>query len=196
MKQYRFYVLSGFLFLSALLMLTDVASGQNAPASAAISQLFNAEGSPVNKLWFLVNKVSFTFRSERDAEKRLDVNEEEESVIFYDEAGVRKPIKIVLRLSLENGPPVQATMSKEHEIRRIRVWCDLIEGDQKVGEFEAEAEDLIVTKATVVVAAMNPFVFRGVTFTPSLRYLPLQDMAGPAYFVRMEGVWLDLAYAK
>lgn len=179
----------------ALLCVTMGAAAQDAERPM-IRQFFAADGSPLYKLWFLLNRVDFRYRGEADAMKRLDVNQEEETVVYYDEGGERKALKVMARLALENGPPVSATITKEHEIRRLTVWLDLYEGDEELESVKRRAEDFVVVRKKDAVAVMEPFTFRGVTFTPAVRYFPLQDLAGEAYFVKMEGIWFTLEYPQ
>ena len=182
------------LFCLLVAFCTWSAPGQE-KESRTITQFFNAEGSPVSRIWFIVNKIGFSYRGESDAQKRMDVNEEEESALWYDEDGVRKSLKIMVRLALENGPPVDARMTKEHEIRRLTIWCDFAEGDEDEVSFDRQAEDFAVVKGKESIQRLEGFAYRGVTFTPGVRYFPLQDLAGSGYIVKMDGIWFDLTYA-
>jgi hypothetical protein len=183
------------LFCFLMAVCTWYAPGQEKEART-ITQFFNAEGSPVSRIWFIVNKLGFSYRGESDAQKRLDVNEEEESVLLYDEGGVRKTIRIMVRLSFENGPPVESRITKEHEIRRLTILCDFAEGEGEEVSFERSAEDFAVVKGKDAVRSLEGFTYRGVTFTPGVRYFPLQDLAGSGYIVKMDGIWFDLTYAR
>ena len=179
----------------ALLLLTTGAPAQE-DQGPPIKQVLNADGTPVHTLWFFVNRIGFRYRDEEDLTRRLDENQEEEILLMYDENGVRKRLQVVVRVALENGPPVSPTLTKEHEIRNLTVWMDIEQDDEEVGSFKRRADEFAVTKKQSVTAAMEPFMFRGITFTPSVRYLPLQDLAGPAYYIRMEGLSFTLTYAQ
>ncbi|MCC6397310.1 MAG: hypothetical protein IT282_09840 [Bacteroidetes bacterium] len=182
-----------------LLVLAGTLSVQNAPAQDApapvIKQFFSAEGVPVHKLWFFVNRIGFRYYGETEQQARLDENQEEEIVLAYDEGGARKQIDVMVRIALENGPPVSPTMTKEHEIRGLTVWMELTQDDEEVGSFKCRGESFTVTKGSDVTMTMEPFTFRGVTFTPSVRYMPLHDLAASSYYVRMDGLSFALTYA-
>lgn len=160
----------------------------------AIRSLLNADGAPLHELWFFVNRVGYRFQTESDLDKRSDENQEEEILLQYDEGGVRKQLQVVVRIALTNGPPMSPTMSKEHEIRGLTVWMEISQDDEEVASFKRTAESFVVTKKQGVTATMEPFTFRKVLFTPSVRYVALRDLAGPAYYVRMEGLSFTLTY--
>jgi hypothetical protein len=163
-------------------------------AGPAIKPLLNPDGAALHSLWFFVNRVGFRFQSESDLNRRLDENQEEEILLQYDEDGVRKQLQVTVRIALENGPPVSPTMTKEHEIRGLTVWMEIAQDDEEVASFKRRAEDFVVTKKQSVTATMEPFTFRNVLFSPSVQYDALRDLAGPAYYVRMEGLSFTLTY--
>ncbi|MBP1690993.1 MAG: hypothetical protein H6Q32_345 [Bacteroidetes bacterium] len=182
-----------WLLVLAGLISVRVAPAQDAP-EPAIRQFFNVEGAPVHKLWFFVNRIGFRYYGETEQQARLDENQEEEIVLAYDQGGVRKQLNVMVRIALENGPPMSPTMTKEHEIRGLTVWMELTEDDEEVGSFKCRGENFTVTKSKDVTMVMEPFTFRGVTFAPSVRYLPLHDLAVTSYYVRMDGLSFALTY--
>ncbi len=181
---------------ASVLCLTAGGSAQDETVRPDIKQFVNAEGAPLYKLWFFVNRIGFRYRGEEDLMRRLDENQEEEVLVMYDEGGERKQLQMVARIALENGPPVSPTMTKEHEIRNLTVWLDILEDDDEVASFKLRAENFTVKKNADVTAPMEPFTFRGVTFTPSVRYLPLQDLATTEYYIRMDGLSFALVYPQ
>ncbi len=194
MRHQKEAVMKTIKWILPLLFLAATGVPAQEEEQPAIRQFYAADGSPLYKLWFLLNRVDFRYRGEGDAMKRLDVNQEEETTVYYDEEGQRKPLKIMVRLSLENGPPVSTSISKEHEIRRLRIWMDVYEGDEEVESVDRKADDFVVARKKDSFVTMEPFTFRGVTLTPNVHYYPLQDLAGDAYFVKMEGIWFMLEY--
>lgn len=178
-----------------LLLVAAPAPAQDTPQQP-IKRFMNADGTALFDLWFFTNRIDYRFRGESDLQKRLDENQEEETVLFYDEGGVRKQLKVGARIALENGPPVSPTMTKEHEIRGVTIWLEFFENDEEVGSFKVRGEDFVVVKKTPVTSTLEPIVFRGVTMTPSVLYHPLQDLAGPSYIVKMEGLRFVLKYVE
>lgn len=183
-----------WLVVVAGLLLVHSAPAQDVP-EPVIRQFFSADGAPVHKVWFFVNRIGFRYYGETEQQMRLDENQEEEIVLAYNEGGARKQLSVMVRIALENGPPVSPTMTKEHEIRGLTVWMELTQDDEEVGSFKCRGESFTVTKSKDVTMAMEPFTFRGVTFTPSVRYLPLHDLAASSYYVRMDGLSFALTYA-
>jgi hypothetical protein len=182
--------------IAVLLIMVAVPARAQDPVQEPIKRFMNAEGTALFDLWFFTNRIQYRFRGESDLTKRLDENQEEETVLFYDEGGVRKRLKVGARIALENGPPVSPASTKEHEIRGVTVWLEFSENDEEVGSFKVRGEDFVVVKKSPVTSTLEPIVFRGVTMTPSVLYHPLQDLAGPAYIVKMEGLRFVLKYAE
>jgi hypothetical protein len=180
----------------ALLFLATVQAPAQDAVQQPIKRFMNAGGTELFDLWFFTNRIDYRFRGESDLERRMDENQEEETVLLYDEGGVRKQLKVVARIALENGPPVSPTMTKVHEIRGVTVWLEFLENDEEVGSFKVRGEDFAVVKKTPVTSTLEPIVFRGITLTPSIMYHPLQDLAGPSYVVKMEGLRFALKYAE
>lgn len=180
---------------AALLFLTAGVKAQD-DVTPNIKQLLNEEGAPLYKVWLFVNRIGFRYRGEQNLRRRLDENQEEEVVLLYDEGGVRKQLQMSARIVLENAPPVSATLRKEHEIRNLTVWVEISEDGDEIASFKMRAEDFTVTTKADVTATMEPFMFRGVTFTPSVHYLPLQDFVTTEYYVGMEGLSFTLTYPE
>ncbi|HSQ75308.1 MAG TPA: hypothetical protein VLT13_07110 [Bacteroidota bacterium] len=185
-----------WLIPASILFLTTGVKAQEDVVRTDIKQFVSAEGAPLYKLWFFVNRIGFRYRGEEDLMRRLDENQEEETMVMYDEGGVRKQLQVIARIALENGPPVSPTLTKEHEIRNLTVWLEMLEDDDEVASFKLRAENFTVKKNADVTASMEPFKFRGVTFTPSVRYLPLQDLATTEYYIRMDGLSFALVYPQ
>ncbi len=182
-----------WLCLLLCLFMVNGTSAQD-KSEPVIKQFYNADGAPVYKLWFFVNRIGFRYQGDSEVSRRLDENQEEQVILMYDNGGVRTPLHFLVRIALENGPPASAAMTKEHEIRGLTVWMEIVEDDDEVASFKRRAEDITVIKNADVSATMEPFTFRGVTFTPGVRYHPLHDLAGTAYSVRMDGLSFALTY--
>lgn len=179
-----------------LLLLPLYASPAQDEDLPPIKRFTNADGTVLHDLWFFTNRIDYRFRGESDLRRKMDENQEEETVLFYEEGGVTHQLKVVARIALENGPPVSPTITKEHEIKGVTVWLEFLENDEEIADFKVRGDNFFVVKNTPVTSALEPIMFRGVTLAPSILYHPLQDHAGPAYIVKMEGLRFLLTYPQ
>lgn len=184
-------------FLFASLALACLAAS---PASAAaqpsdttrIHEVYDAEGFRTYKLWMLVHRGTFRFRSSRDQSARTDVNREDEVTVTYTSGNVKHSLRLSVRVTFDNTPPLYGNLRKEHEVSNLTIWCVVYDNGNEVQSTELTSKDFILTKEQGHVAPFEPFMYRGLTFTPAMVFTPLRDLAGDDYFFEFDGISFTL----
>jgi hypothetical protein len=171
-----------------LLTLTTSLPFPAAPDTTALRVVYDAEGHATDKIWLLVNRGGFRFRAGSSRGDRLDVNREDEVTVGYREGTQKRSLRLSVRVTFDNSPPMLGDLKKEHSVTGLTLWCVLYDEEEEVLTEELTTEDFVLTRDRGCAPPFPSLRYRGLVLTPGMEFTPLRDYAAGDYAFDFTGL--------